>query len=192
MTTVSSEAAEQIDADLARSDGSEYVLGPSTYRKLPRLETKPDAGYERFRSYEITPGKQEYRKRDVYVYAHRLLALVHPDVVDLPIGDALEYLDGRDVHHKNSIKFDNRLDNLELLDHARHASITQSELRDLTKAAAADAKREQEAETEDRLGADRCPGCGTETETLATSPGFEGERCLECAMMEADGAEIQL
>lgn len=198
---MSSEAVGQLERPVdvdedVDPESCEYVLGPATYRKYCRLETKPGSGrggggYERFRSYEDLE-TQPGGKRDVYVYHHRLLALLHPDVDDLPIGEALEYLEGRDVHHENGVKWDNRLENFELLEHARHSSITQRELQQIAKARAADAKRARAEETEDRLGADVCPGCGTETDTLATSPGFEGERCLDCAMSEADGATIEL
>ena len=39
---------------------------------------------------------------------------------------------------------------------------------------------------------DRCDRCGEVADLLATSAGFDGERCLDCARKTAGGEPIEL
>ena len=94
----------------------------------------------------------------------------------------------KDVHHRNGIKWDNRPGNIEPVEHARHASITQEQVR----AWAEDEKRERQRHEAGVVDGDVCDGCGEQAEPLATSPGFAGERCLECARQECDGEPIEV
>lgn len=187
---MSSESADAPVDSPELDDGSKYVLGPATYRKYARLETKPPdehrtGGYERFRSYEDLE-TQPGGKRDVYEYHHRLLALLHPDVVEKPIDEAIEYIGAREVHHCDGVKWHNWIGNFRLETKSDHSGITQQE----QLAYARDAKRSLEEEP--APGVERCDRCGAEEEELATSPGFEGRRCLECAIETADGSTINL
>lgn len=190
---------------------SAYTLGPATYRKLPRVETKPSSvyadyesggrrkvrrdtggGYERVRSYEPDPTKPGDRKRDVYVSIHRLCAVAWLLPEDAP----LSVLDGMDVHHTTGVEWANFGDSpnfeetgLELMEHGRHSEIT----RDQMLAWAKDAEREVERQERQPLGGvDKCDSCGAEGDvSLWTSPDFDGERCTACAMDAADGGALQ-
>jgi len=178
---------------------SEYVRGPSRARKHPRLETKPTTqytdrrhdtggGYERVRSTERrahTPGD---RREDVYVPVHRLCAVAWCYGPDWSVEEILADLAGSDVHHTSGVEWDNREDCLTVMAHDRHASLTNSDRR----AIAESSKRQVEAARQRGLDEAECAACGAVTDTLATSPGFEGERCLDCATRDADGAEIRL
>lgn len=92
-----------------------------------RFETKPGAGsgagYERWRSYEMRPSTAAEGKEDVYVAHHRLLAVVECYPSQMSIEAILRDLDGKDVHHRNGIKWDNRPSNLEPIDHGEHSRL---------------------------------------------------------------------
>ena len=103
-----------MSAHQSSADG--YVRGPSRYRKLARLETKPttgprdtSGGYERIRSTEHRPTHPSENAVDVYAAVHQLLAVAwnrprletgekilpegYEGVVDMSV------LAGDDVHH---------------------------------------------------------------------------------------------
>lgn len=104
-----------------------------------------------------------------------------------PIKSVLDDLAEKDVHHHNGIKWDNRPGNIEPVEHAWHASITQEQVRAL----AEDEKRERRRAV-NLVDENTCGGCGKPTELLATSPGFDGKRCLECARQEYDGEPTEV
>ena len=182
-----------------------YSLGsvhPNT-KAYATFETKPSVryadgsrdtggGYERVRSYEqVFTDYGTRRKQDVYVAVHRLCAVAWCYPESWSVKEILADLDGKDVHHVSGVEWDNREDNLEVMTHAEHSSVTQTERR----AFAADKKRdvaeqEQQALTEHVPG--ECPAGGVETEVLATSDAFTGERCLQCAKRESDGEAIHV
>lgn len=185
----------------------DFTFGENAVQPYARFENaKPGhgsgAGYERWRSTEYSEHTAGSRREDVYVAHHRLLALLHPDLVDEPIEVAASIVGENDVHHRNGVKWDNRLErpeyeddpercdgpNLQLVEHSRHAEITQEQVR----AWAADEKRERERHESGYVPEAMCEGCGEPTDTLATSPGFDGERCIECATAATDGEPIEL
>ena len=92
-----------------------------------RFETKAGAGsgagYERWRSYELRPSTATDGKEDVYVAHHRLLAVVECYPSTMSLEAILRDLDGKDVHHRNGIKWDNHSSNLEPIDHGEHAKL---------------------------------------------------------------------
>lgn len=158
-------------------------------RLTARFETKPGSrsgGYERWRSYEFrahTPGSG---KEDVYLYHHRLLALLNFPL-SMPISECLQEMSGSDVHHENGIKWDNRPDNLTLLDHGEHARLTNS----------APSQAEQRAFAEDARGGldepggDRCPRCDERADTLLSSPAYDGHLCPACSVDVQRAAAIE-
>lgn len=179
-------AGEQHDGD-----DCPYVRGsvhPNT-KDTATFETKPSViysdgsrdsggGYERWRSTErreYTPGD---RREDVYVYHHRLLALVSCYPLDMPLEQIFEDLRGGDVHHESGVEWDNRPDNLSVLDHGEHSSVTASApSRTELRAWHEDAKREQQRQQ----AGPRCPRCGEESDLW-----FEHEEtgkvvCVDCS-----------
>lgn len=92
-----------------------------------RFETKAGsgsgAGYERWRSYEDRRTTEVEGKEDVYVPHHRLLAVVECYAESTPLWAILADLDGKDVHHENGIKWDNRPENIETIEHGAHAAL---------------------------------------------------------------------
>jgi len=90
-----------------------------------RFETKSGsdsgAGYERWRSYESRPSTPVEGKEDVYVAHHRLLAVVECYAASTPTWAILADLHGKDVHHENGVKWDNRASNIEVVGHGEHA-----------------------------------------------------------------------
>ena len=90
-----------------------------------RFETKAGsgtgAGYERWRSWEYRPSTERDGKEDVYVAHHRLLAVVECYAASTPLWAILADLDGKDVHHENELKWDNRPSNLEVVEHGEHS-----------------------------------------------------------------------
>lgn len=180
------------------SDGDDcpYVRGPvhGNVKDTATFETKPSViysdgsrdsggGYERWRSTEYrehTPGD---RREDVYVYHHRLLAIVACYPLDMPLPEILEDMRGSDVHHESEehdrgVEWDNRPETLSVVDHGDHASITASApSRTELRAWHEDAKREQQAQQ----GPPRCPRCREESDLW-----FEHEEsgkvvCVDCS-----------
>ena len=92
-----------------------------------RFETKAGsgsgAGYERWRSWERRPHTERDGKEDVYVAHHRLLAVVECYAASTPLWAIFADLDGSDVHHENGLKWDNRRENIEVVDHGEHAAM---------------------------------------------------------------------
>lgn len=175
----------------------DYVLGephPNTL-DYATFETKPSppdytgGGYEHWRSNELrecTPGT---RKEDVYVSHHRLLAVVACYPADEPLGAVIDDLAEKDVHHESGVPWDNRPENLSVVNHGQHSEITQTQRR----AWAADAKREVERTEQQALNTpDTCGYPGCDADGIAESPGFDGVRCIPHAKAECDGETIQL
>lgn len=179
---------------------SEYTLGESRSKPRALFETKQGdgsgAGYERWRSWEWRPETARKSKEDVYIAHHRLLAVVacYPD--DIPVGEILEHLKRKDVHHNapeadgsRGVKWDNRPDCLHVREHSTHAEITQAEMR-------AWAEDDRRRVHKNGIGGghdqDRCDRCGEEADALGTSSAFDGERCIECATATSSGETINL
>lgn len=173
-----------------------HDLGPTYCRTdHARFETKPGdgtgAGYERWRSYEWRPETPRQAKEDVYVSVHRLAAVswCYPD--EMAVSEILAHLDGKDVHHRSGIPYDNREGNLAVRDHGRHSEITQAQMR----AFAEDAKRSLGGSSPDGTPTaheDGCDRCGQPADVLATSEDWTGEYCLDCATDASDGAAIEV
>ena len=77
-------------------------------KKPVPFETKP-GGHERW----VDSYKRKAGWANEYVYVHRLLYVAH---------HGLEAVRNRDVHHKNEIPWDNRIENLEAMTRADHSS----------------------------------------------------------------------
>lgn len=194
---------------MAASTQPSHTLGPATYRKLPRFYTKPSTiyydwvdrrgrrrvrrdtggGYERWRSWEHDPTKPGDGKTDVYVSVHRLCAVAWWADDDATAEEILPRLRGVDVHHTTGIGWANFGESpnfdepgLELLEHGRHAEITNEQRR----AWAEDAKEDGEAPPEP----ERCAACGTADGGLWRSEDFDGARCLDCAADANEEASI--
>jgi len=191
-----------MSATMSSENAAEYTLGrthPNT-KDHATYETKPSppgytgGGYTHWRSTEHRPHTPTPGKEDVYASVHRLTAVVACYDLDTPLEDILDDLHGKDVHHSApevdrdyGVPWDNRHDAIEVKDHGRHSSITQAEMR----AYGEDAKQQAlEPTRHDSEG--ECSGCGREVDTPATSPGFQGERCIECAKRECGGEPIEL
>lgn len=196
-------------SETEQPDSGSHVLRPRKEHlsQIARFETKPPAyingkrdsgaGYERWRSYEERPHTSRQGKESVYVSHHRLLAVVACYPLEMPIDEILDHLHGRDVHHNCpesekdwGIPWDNRHDCLEVLGHGEHSSVTNSQQR----AWAEDAKRRALSDDQPpgvRAG-EQCCRCGEDDSPLATSEGFEGVRCLDCATEEANGEPIDV
>lgn len=188
-----------------------YVMGtphPNT-NTHPTVETKPSptlddsgrvqtgGGYEHARSTEYRPHTPRQGKESVYASIHRLCAVAWC----FPDGQTAEDIDlrGKDVHHGVSDEWDSERGcewlnvhdspnlpgaSLEVLDHGEHSSVTNRDKR----AWAEDAKRSVAREDEP----DRCPDCGEEPQTWATSPAVEGYECLRCVTRKTDDGAIEV
>jgi len=174
-----------------------YSYGPTHPNQQPyaTFETKPSppeytgGGYEHWRSYEWRPHTARQSKESSYVSHHRLLSVVACYDADRPLDEVLADLRGKDVHHQSGVAWDNRPDNLAVLDHGEHSSVTQSQVR----AWGEDAKREAADAQQARVTEPgTCPSCGEEMDIECTSAGFDGSRCVECAKQECDGETINV
>jgi hypothetical protein len=168
----------------------------ATFETKPSVPEYTGGGYEHWRSTEYRPHTPRQGKEDVYVSAHQLLAVVACYPLETPIEDVLADLSENDVHHNApevkadaGVPWDNRPDAIEVVDHARHSSRTQAQVR----AWGEDAKQAARDPIQpDHAGEDVCAGCGEPAEMLATSEDWEGERCLDCAQRDAGGETIEL
>jgi len=144
-------------------------------------------GYSRWRSYESgahTPGET---KRTAFVPVHRLLAVVACYPSDRPIAAVCADVGAKDVHHQLGMPSANLPEELEVIDHGEHSSVTQAQRR----AYAADKKREVEAEEQQRIGrVEYCVQCGDEADAVVSGTDY----CLECGMAVAErtGATIEM
>lgn len=179
---------------------SEYVLGPS-YARNPhaRFYTKTrsgtGSGYERWRSREYRDETPTQGSEDVYVAHHRLLAVAwcYPD--SMSVGEILEHLEGRDVHHTLGVEWANigsspnfESPGLVVRGHGRHSEITQAEMR----AWAEDDKNKARDPTGTANGDETCGSCGSVCETPARSADWEGVRCLSCSKVDSKGSPIEV
>lgn len=180
------------DAPPQRQDSATFKTKPTGYDRRGRQDT--GGGYERWRSYESRPETAGDRKEDVYVAHHRLLAVVacYPD--DMAVGEILDHLADKDVHHTApeverdvGVPWDNRPGAIQVVEHGRHSEITQREMR-----AFAEAAKEQAHAPPPSAADDECGRCGDAADVLAESAAWEGRRCLDCATATADGATIEV
>jgi len=174
---------------------SEYTTG-DTYatRTHPRFCYKPSSpgysggGYAWIRSTERRPDTPGDGAGDVFVYVHRLAAVAWClDGGTLGEDVRLSDLDGKDVHHRLGMPAANGEGWIELVDHGRHAEITQADRR----AWAADAKDASKQSTIDDSG-DGCVRCDDELDTACISPDWDGRACPDCARTLSDGGTIEV
>lgn len=176
---------------MSDDESNSYVRGPTYARSdTPTFEYKAGAtgysggGYPRVRSSERrahTPGDGT---DDVFVPIHRLAAVVWCYDADRPIESVLADLSTKDVHHELGMPAANCPDAVEVVEHARHAEITQAQRR----AWAEDAKREVEREQQAALTATPTCDCGADAEATVAGTDY----CLECAMETARGTELTI
>jgi len=171
---------------------TEYVRCDTYARsQTPTFEFKAGAtgysggGYPRVRSKEYrehTPGDGS---DDVFVPIHRLAAVAWEYGSDWSVGEILADLATKDVHHTLGMPSATLESELEVVDHARHAEITQAQRR----AWAEDKKREVEHEQESLQTTPTCD-CGADAEATVAGSDY----CLECAKQQAKatGATIEL
>jgi hypothetical protein len=175
------------------TEANRYVRG-QTYarRQTPTFEFKAGAtgytggGYPRVRSKERrehTPGDGT---DDVFVPIHRLAAVAWCYDAEWSIAEILADLGERDVHHELGFPSATVESELRVVDHDRHASLTQAERR----AYAKDQKRRVEREQQALDTRPSCTECGDE----ATATVAGDEYCLDCAMQRAEqtGATIEM
>lgn len=195
------------------SDAEDYQLGPphANTQGYASFETKPPAyfrdgsrdtgsGYERWRSTELRPSTARQGKEDVYVSVHRLAAIAwcYPD--DMAVGEILQHLDGRDIHHTTEVEWANFGDSpnfpemgLQVVGHGTHSEVTKAQMR----AFAEDAKRQADASRSEQVvagdttdGDGECAGCGRGDGSRATTDSLTGEYCLECVRERAAEGDV--
>lgn len=108
------------------------------------------------------------------------------DDEDATAEDVLPHLTGRDVHHESGVEWDNREDNLVLMDHGRHSEITQAQIR----AWGEDAKRQATADGGETPAEDSCAECDA-TEHLYRCADYDGLRCAVHAAQASDGSPME-
>ena len=173
---------------------SEYVRGPThgntnataTFEYKAGTPGHTGGGYPRWRSTEYREHTPGTRREDVSVPVHRLCAVAWLFEDGVTAAEILGEgrMVGADVHHTLGMPSANLEDCLELRDHGTHSEITQAQVR----AWGEDAKRQADADPEP----DVCADCGDAADVLATSAGFEGQRCLDCARKADPDAPIEV
>ena len=111
------EIADYFDNEITQA-GVGYCLDELGIEKRSRSESTKDRWHKRplrpcidtTHGYKVV--KDGYDGEDAKVYMHRLLAAAVYGV---------DEMDGKVVHHKNEIPWDNRPDNIELMTPAEHA-----------------------------------------------------------------------
>jgi len=171
------------------STDCEYVVGEAhhnrkdtaTYYTKPPVAGCTGGGYELWRSNEERAGYPDGKKYDVYVSVHRLLAVVACYSEHWSVAEINADMVDKDVHHESGVPWDNRPDEITVMEHGRHASLTNSEKR----AYAEDAKRLRDGqETIDDSGG--CSECGSGAEARIDNTDY----CLSCATDAAAGRDV--
>lgn len=190
-----------------------FKPGDKTEKYKYRSSYDTGGGYERWRDYGYklrgeagNPERLDYldglddepdpsKKTDLYAPHHRLLAVVACYPVEMPLGEVLDDLRGKDVHHNApevdvdaGVEWDNRHECLEVMDHGRHSEVTQRQMISWAK------DRKQRVEEQESMPVDdpgECGACGGEA--AATVEGVDGVWCLECAAERAgDGRTVEV
>lgn len=101
---------------------SSRVCNPMRGRRCHRNPNYKGGRFIDQHGYVLVLNPHRTSKRDRYIYEHRLVMQQH-------LGRRLS--SDEQVHHRNGIKTDNRIENLQVIDVSDHARLHQQELRKL-------------------------------------------------------------